>query len=98
VACIIQFIQYVWDISFETSSAQLNIYAAASMQQTVWQNVFIQTVIKIKTKDFLYLPFMESANMKLAPCSTLDSLSLQITKHVIGMPSCAKLSSESVTH
>jgi len=36
-----------------------------NMQQTVWQTVIIQLLyLKLKTKDFLYLPGMDSTNMK----------------------------------
>jgi len=34
------------------------------MQQTVWKNIFIQTLQLLKTKAFLFLPSMDSTNMK----------------------------------
>jgi len=48
--------------------------------------VHANTALKIKNTDFLYLPGMDSANMKQFPCSKLDSHSVQLIKHANEMP------------
>jgi len=66
------------------------------MQQTVWQDVVIQTLLTLKTQLFLYLSGMDSTNMNQVPCSILGSHSTQ--KHVNELLFLPKLLSESVTH
>jgi len=48
---------------------------------------YVHANIVVKTKAFLYLPGIDSTNMKYVPCSILDSLSVQLIKHVNEMPS-----------
>jgi len=55
------------------------------------------TVLRIKTTVSLYLPAMDSINMKWMTCSILDSHSVQL-RHVTEMSVLSKLTSESVTH
>jgi len=43
-----------------------------------------------KNKIFLYLPGMDSTNIKLVPCSILDFLSVQLLKHLNEIPSFAQ--------
>jgi len=45
------------------------------MQQTAWQNVFIQTLLLNLASTFLYLPGMESTNMKWVRCSIFEFIS-----------------------
>jgi len=54
------------------------------MQQTVWQNVFIQTLeLKLKNKSFSVraLPGMDFTNKKWVPKGILDYLSVQLIMH-----------------
>jgi len=37
------------------------LFSCTYLQQTVWQNLFIQNTV---TKTFLYLPDVDSSNMK----------------------------------
>jgi len=43
------------------------------MQQTLWQNVFIQTImLNLKAKAFWNLHATDSATMKYVPCNIFD--------------------------
>jgi len=62
-----QFISHDCAMSFTILSVQPHAYIC-NMQSTVWKNVFTQTLqLELKTKSFLYLPGINSTNMRYFP-------------------------------
>jgi len=51
---------YSIHISTVAASRKPHNYLRTYLQHTVWQNVYIQRIVKIKSTAFLYLPGMDS--------------------------------------